>query len=100
MIANPLLMSSASKHATDMATHHFISHTGSDGSSPFMRMTLAGYVWDAASENIAQGQTTADEVMRDWENDPPHRAGILGPYEHIGVARSGDYWVCDFASPK
>ena len=39
------LASSAQGHSVDMSTGNFLSHTGSDGSSPGDRMTAAGYPW-------------------------------------------------------
>lgn len=53
-----------------------------------------------AGEDIAEGQTSAQEVVNDWMNDPPHRATILGNYTRIGVGyaslRSGpSFWVID-----
>ena len=54
-------------------------------------------------ENIATGQQTAAEALRDWMNSPGHRANILNPrYTQIGVAayRIGQdgaiYWCQQF----
>jgi uncharacterized protein YkwD len=53
-------------------------------------------------ENIALGQETVGEVVRDWMNSPGHRANILNRnYRRIGVAayaRPGGriYWVQQF----
>ncbi len=98
LTVDPRLMKSAQAHSEDMAKHNRLSHTGSDGSSPFERMTRAGYTWSAAAENVAAGQTNATDVMLDWINDPPHKRDILGPYKNIGVGRSGTYWTVDFGT--
>ena len=48
-------------------------------------------------ENIAMGQTSPAEVVRDWMNSPGHRANILDPtYVYIGVGYCNDYWVQQF----
>lgn len=57
----------------------------------------------AASEDIAEGQSTAEEVMDSWMKSPPHRAAILGPYSKVGVGVSISrtnhiYWCADFSS--
>jgi uncharacterized protein YkwD len=100
LTANAKLTIAAQSHADDMATHKNLSHTGSNGSTPFERMTKVGYAWSTASENVAEGYATADAVMSAWEGDQPHLANIRGPYREIGVGRSGSYWCCDLASPR
>ena len=48
-------------------------------------------------ENIAMGQTSPAEVVRDWMNSPGHRANILDPsYVYIGVGYCNDHWVQQF----
>ena len=47
-------------------------------------------------ENVAAGQTTAEEVMEDWLNSDGHRANIEGDFTHIGVGvaqtKEGEYY--------
>ncbi|WP_179874358.1 CAP domain-containing protein [Bacillus sp. AFS002410] len=48
-------------------------------------------------ENIAQGQTTAKEVMTDWMNSPGHRANIMSAnFKQLGVGKVGTYWTQQF----
>ncbi|MEH7611095.1 CAP domain-containing protein [Gottfriedia acidiceleris] len=48
-------------------------------------------------ENIAHGQTTANEVMTDWMNSTGHRANIMSPnFKQIGVGKVGTYWTQQF----
>ena len=50
-------------------------------------------------ENIAMGQTSPEEVVRDWMNSQGHRENILDPtYVYIGVGYCNDHWVQQFAS--
>ena len=65
------------------------SHTRPDGTE----VVDLGY-----GENIARGQSSASEVMKDWMNSEGHRYNILWEkYHSIGVARSGSYWVQVFS---
>jgi uncharacterized protein YkwD len=104
LVAYAALNSSAQKHATDMATKNFFSHTGSDGSSPFDRMTAAGYRFTNAGENIAAGNATVGATMTQWLNSPGHCANIMNKnYKELGVgygenagARYRYYWVQNF----
>jgi uncharacterized protein YkwD len=48
---------------------------------------------------------TVDGVVALWLDSPPHNEIIHGPhYQHIGCgwsrAASGDWVVCEFASPR
>lgn len=95
----------AAAHSTDMATRNFFSHTGSDGSSPFVRMQRQGYRYANAGENIAAGYSTADAVVAGWLKSAGHCANIMNArYVHIGIslARGGSYgyyWTQDFGRP-
>jgi uncharacterized protein YkwD len=102
--AHPILRATAAAHAQDLGRRGVLSHTGADGSSPFDRMTRAGYAYSRASENAAAWQTSPEQAVADWLSDPPHRANILGPFVHcgggVGMDRQGRaYWVMDYATP-
>ena len=67
-----------------------LSHTGSDGSSPFDRMRKAGYSGSAMGENIARGYSTSESVVEAWMNSPGHRSNILNrAFQHLGVGMAG-----------
>lgn len=95
------LVHAARRHSADMATHGFLDHTGSDGSSPADRADAAGYGrW--GGENVAMGYPTPEDVMAGWLDSPGHRANIrncdfraIG----VGVAATEDgrlYWTQKF----
>jgi uncharacterized protein YkwD len=44
----------------------------------------------AMGENVAYGQTSAEQVMEDWINSEGHRTNIEGDYTHIGVGVAQD----------
>jgi len=102
------LDTAAQAHATDMVTKNFFSHTGSDGSQPWDRMTRAGYSWSAAGENIAAGNSTVAATMDQWLKSAGHCANIMGKnftqigfgYNYSATATYRHYWVQNFAKPR
>ena len=68
------------QHSKDMAANGFMSHAGSDGSSPWDRMDRAGIPFGAAAENVAEGQRTPEEVVNSWMNSEGHRRNILSEH--------------------
>eukprot|EP01097_Dermamoeba_algensis_P000875 TRINITY_DN1322_c0_g1_i1.p1 TRINITY_DN1322_c0_g1~~TRINITY_DN1322_c0_g1_i1.p1 ORF type:complete len:252 (+),score=65.47 TRINITY_DN1322_c0_g1_i1:53-808(+) len=95
---NPMLRVAAYKHSLDMQENNYLDHNSRDGTKYFQRIRAAGYIGSATAENIAKGQTTAEEVMRSWMGSPPHRANILGGYKELGVGLSGASWTQCFGS--
>lgn len=90
---SPQLGAAALAHSQDMAINDFVSHTGSDGSSPGERVTRAGYNWRMVAENIAAGQSTPEAVVAAWMSSGDHRANILNCALHdIGI---GYYYQTD-----
>lgn len=88
----------ATDYAALMARTGTFSHTGPDGSEFSDRIRAAGYS-DPGGENIAKGQSSADEVMSDWMDSPGHRRNILDcSFRTLGVghADDGDYWAQEF----
>lgn len=101
---NDDLADAAYKHSADMATNHFFSHTGSDGSSPATRINQEGYHWSALGENIAYGYPTVEDVIQGWLGSEGHCQNIMSPtFTEIGAAFAGDtdvpYWTLDLAKP-
>jgi len=95
------LDAAARRHSADMAAQQFISHTGSDGSSPWDRMRDAGYQMRSGRENVAVGYPTAQAVFEGWMNSPGHRDNMLAPnvcdigmgYVHDAASKFGHYWT-------
>jgi uncharacterized protein YkwD len=102
--ANSQLAEAARDHARDMAEHNNLSHEGSDGSDVAKRVKKRGYRYEEIGENIADGQTTVEDVMRSWLNSPPHKENILANFTEIGAAVVPDgsgrkYWCVEFGRP-
>ena len=88
----------ADLYARKMNDQGFFAHVSPDGSTMPSRLRAGAITFRYAGENIAQGQPTPVEVVRDWLESPGHRANILNrKYGRLGVGRSGNTWVQIFA---
>lgn len=104
---NPLLNQIAEDYACEMIEEGFFDHVNPfTGEGPGQRAINAGYVFLAIGENLAGGQTTPVQVMREWmASRQGHRENILSPqWSEIGIAvRTGGehavYWVQEFGNP-
>ncbi|MER1987528.1 MAG: CAP domain-containing protein [Solibacillus sp.] len=93
------LMAAAREKSQDMKVNNYFSHTSPTFGSPFDRLKALGISYQAAGENIAKGQRTAEEVVTAWMNSEGHRANILdGKFTHIGVGfvKDGSIWTQQF----
>lgn len=109
---NAQLTQAAQAHSLDMGCKFFLSHTGSDNSSPADRISRAGYLSSVWAENVAAGYTysTASAVMAGWMNSAGHKANILNPsvtemgigyvYNASDPNRYRNYWTMVLAAPK
>jgi uncharacterized protein YkwD len=90
---NHRLNEAARRHAADMVSKDYFSHTSIDGTKFATRVKHAGYACPAA-ENIAMGQLSEGEVMTGWMNSPGHRKNVLlRKAKEMGVARVENTWV-------
>ena len=95
----------ALEHSKDMATNNFVSHTGSEGSSPWRRMKRVGYPVFKYGENVAAGILDPKQVVKAWLNSPSHRKVLLNPhYKEMGIGFVFNpqsphrfYWTLDLA---
>ena len=95
------LTDAAQAHAEDMNQNGYFSHTGRDGSSVGDRVDRAGYAWRLVGENIGSGYADAASVTADWLESDGHCANLMKPnYLHMGVGKSGEYWVQVFGRPR
>jgi uncharacterized protein YkwD len=88
----------ATKHSVDMAKQNYFDHTTPAGVTFDQREKAEGYP-SPGGENIAKGQTSAQQVMTDWMNSEGHRANILNcRFTAIGIGLDTDgwYWTQDF----
>lgn len=90
--AHPQLQWSARTHDIYIAASGVLSH---DGWIDYIDQS--GFKYGAIAENIAMGQTSAEEVMNTWMNSTGHRENLLSTaYVYIGVGciadSAGNYW--------
>jgi len=109
---NTALNNAALGHSEDMARNDFFDHTGSDGSSPWDRMTRAGYQWSGAGENIAAGYASPEAAVSGWMGSAGHRANILNCsfrdtgvgyiylVDDTGQVNYHHYWTQVFGAPR
>jgi len=103
--ANWQLSRVARYKSADMANKGYFSHNSPTYGTPFQMMENFGLRFSAAGENIAYGQRTPEEVMRDWMNSPGHRNNILSrSFTEIGVGLAKNkngvcYWTQQFMKP-
>lgn len=114
LVLNKSLTNAARYHAMDMAVDNYFDHSSKDqrpnGShkkicSVFDRMKcfVKGGIF-ARAENIAVGEQSPEQVMRDWMSSKGHRVNILDKdtkyiglaYIHVEGSQWGSYWVQSF----
>lgn len=89
----------ARKKSADMRDNRYFSHQSPTYGSPFDMLEKENIRYTMAGENIAAGQRTPSQVVKDWMNSEGHRQNILNPnYTHIGVGYCqggsyGTYWT-------
>lgn len=105
---NDSLAEASRLHAEDMARNNYFSHNGRDGSNPAQRIERAGYRYRANGENIAGGQTEAEDAVAGWIKNPGHCANLMNPaFVEMGAAFAVDarsdmgvYWTQAFGTPR
>ena len=90
---NSILQKAAQLKADDMATKRYFAHTSPDGKEPWYWLSLAGYSYAYAGENLAVNFVDSSDVTNAWMKSPEHRKNIVNQhYTEIGIAvASGIY---------
>ena len=98
------LGAAAQGHAADMAARNYFNHISPDGRAPKDRINAAGYSWRTIAENIAAGQTDAQEVVSGWLSSEGHCRNLMNAeYRELGVGLAQNaggkrYWVQNFGT--
>lgn len=108
--ASTELSAAARAHSCDLAAHHIISHTSSDGRTLAERLAASTPPWEWPSESIAAGTDDPITVVAMWMDEPAdgwHRRNILDQQQQeVGAGYcfaeddpSGNhhYWTADFS---
>jgi uncharacterized protein YkwD len=103
---NANLRCSARVHSKDMGDNNFFDHTSqTNGTNPGQRMSSAGYNWVTWSENIAAGNSGAQQTMNQWLGSTTgHCENLMSPsFDELGVgyynapsAQYNHYWTQNF----
>lgn len=106
---NPRLAAIADQHSRAMAQRLFFDHVDEKGRDVAWRADSAGYQWRLVGENIAAGQSSVDEAVRDWVASESHCRNLIDArYVEFGLARVegrrpgdpyGVYWTLVLAQP-
>ncbi len=91
----------------DMASHDRMSHAGPNGADLQKRLTLAGYRFRVAAENVGVGQRSFALMIDGWKQSAPHsRNMLLAEAKHMGIAyeykpdtKYKTYWTLVVAAP-
>ena len=94
------LNKAARAHAADMHSHKYFSHISKNGDDFWQRIIRQGYEPCFAAENIAEGQTSATQTLKDWTKSKGHLQNTLTPKAtESGVGHVGSAWVALYARP-
>ena len=93
--------------AKDMANHDQMSHLGPNGADLQKRLTMSGYRFKVAAENVSVGQKSFAQIVEGWKQSPPHsRNLLLADAKHMGIAyeykpdtKYKTYWTLVVAAP-
>jgi uncharacterized protein YkwD len=103
----PRLAESAHEQAVDLALNDRLSHVDSRQRGFGTRLRGVGYAAAGAGENLAAGQTSADEAITAWLASPSHCANLMQPdFQDVGLAcvqrrgaRYERFWVAHLGAP-
>ncbi|MEN9881119.1 MAG: hypothetical protein RLZZ308_302 [Candidatus Parcubacteria bacterium] len=84
---NPTLDAAATLKATDMVTEGYFAHDSPKGLTPWHWLSLVGYNFLYAGENLAVNFSESRDVQKAWMDSPTHKANLLnGHFKEIGMA--------------
>ncbi|MCW2955445.1 MAG: SCP-like extracellular [Thermoleophilia bacterium] len=98
-----VLDAAAEAHNDQQRAVGAMAHEGIGDGTPGSRVNLAGWK-QAWGENVAVGQATAAQVVREWMASPTHRSNIMDPnFTKLGVAYATDaggrpFWAQSFGA--
>ncbi len=90
---NEVLQSAALAKAEDMVVNQYFAHVSPENKGLRYWLSLKGYSYQVAGENLAIGYSSPAEVVAAWKLSPTHYSNLVDPdFNEIGVAMiSGNY---------
>ena len=90
---NPLLEKAAQMKADDMASQGYFAHNTPDGKTPWYWLSVVGYEYKYAGENLAVNFKESVDVETAWMNSHGHFLNIMNPkFTEIGIATSTGFY--------
>ncbi len=93
---NDTLITAAGMKANDMAEKSYFAHVSPEGRTPWYWISLAGYNYLYAGENLAVNFYDSEEVQEAWMDSPTHKANIVSKnFTEIGIATASGMYKGD-----
>ncbi|MDP1721754.1 MAG: CAP domain-containing protein [Candidatus Gottesmanbacteria bacterium] len=87
LVLDQRLSRAAALKAQDMFAKGYWAHNSPSGKTPWEFVTVAGYRYRVAGENLAKNFSVSSGVVDAWMASPTHRENIMrGDYKDIGFA--------------
>lgn len=81
------LSKAAKNKAQDMFSHNYWAHNAPDGTTPWVFIKEANYIYAYAGENLAKDFSDSEDIVQAWMDSPRHRDNVLSKnYADIGFA--------------
>ncbi len=98
------LSCAARLHSLDMSARNYVDHASPEGARVGVRVRSTGFVYSEVGENIAEGFTSAEDVLQAWLESPGHCENMMaGVHSHVGVGtaqgKAGTLWTLILAKP-
>jgi uncharacterized protein YkwD len=110
LIWNPQLAQAALSHSKAMAKELFFDHNDMQGRAVNHRVIDQGYRFRVVGENIAAGQASLEEAIRDWLLSAGHCVNMIDErFTEFGIAKVastrqddpyGVYWTLVLGQPR
>jgi uncharacterized protein YkwD len=110
LVWNPQLAQAALRHSKAMADDFFFDHTDMKGRAVNHRVQDQGYRFRVVGENIAAGQASLEEAIRDWLLSAGHCTNMIDErFTEFGIAKVGStraddpygvYWTLVLGQPR
>ncbi len=87
LVLDQRLSRAAALKAQDMFAKNYWAHNSPDGKTPWEFITIAGYRYRVAGENLAKNFSVSSGVVDAWMASPTHREKVMRTdYKDIGFA--------------
>jgi uncharacterized protein YkwD len=93
---HPFLTKEAYKQSKYMESIDDLTHdrpAGAEWGEGYSKAGLSGMI----AENVSYGRLTEKEAVTGWSNSPGHRENMLGDFDYMGAAISGQFSTQEFA---